>query len=216
MSNDDDFLPAPLVCPQCNEEFDITVGQLEYTCEKCGNQVANMQAQFAYSRGYDAFFVGQRVYMDRPPNRRSAQAYTEQTREVIQLFSEAYSGIQEAMQSILADSQRYKAIEMMASISTLFMQSGLVSPLEANYWTSLMVEQVNRKEFEELAQKISQPKPGILGTLARLNWRRRKRQLERALARGERRLQLIEQNMAFVTPPRVRRDRPSNMGAYHA
>jgi hypothetical protein len=216
MSNDDDFLPAPLVCLICNEEFELAEGLLEHTCEHCGNPIGNMQAQFTYSRGYDAFFAGQRVYMEIPPKRRSAMAYAAQAQETTQLYSEAYTALQEAFQSNLADSQRYKAIEMMASISSLFMQTGLVSPLEAGYWTSLMVEQVNRKEYEELVQKLSQPKPGFLASLVRLNWHRRKRILAKALARQERRIQLIEQNIAFVTPPRVRKSSTSGMGANYA
>jgi hypothetical protein len=210
-----EFLPAPLICPHCDQEFDLAEGQQEHTCQNCGYRVENMQAQFAYSRGYDAFFVGQQVLMEIPPKRRSSLAYAEQTHESTRLFTEAYSAIQEALQANLAESQRYKAIEIMASIANLFMQTDLISPLEANYWTTLMIAQVNRKECDELSRKVALPTSGILSLLAHLNCRRRKRQLEKALVRVERKLQLIEQNIAFVTPPRVRKESTRNMGAHH-
>ena len=213
MDDEDEFEPAPLVCPQCNLEFDIADGQLEFTCQHCGSRVENMQAQFAYSRGYDAFFAGQRVFMAIPPKRRSSRAYAEQTHEGTQLYTEAYSAIQVAFQANLAESQRDKAIEIMASIAHLFMQTGLVSPLEANYWTSLMVEQVNRKEYDELNLKLSQPTTGIFSLLAQLNQRRRKRLLEKALGRLEKKILSIEQYIAFVTPPRVRKRTSGRMGA---
>jgi tRNA(Ile2) C34 agmatinyltransferase TiaS len=213
MDIEDEFEPAPLVCPQCDLEFDIADGQLEYTCQKCGSRVENMQAQFAYSRGYDAFFAGQRVFMAIPPKRRSSRAYVEQTHDVTQLYTEAYTAIQVAFQANLAESQRCKAIEIMASIAHLFMQTGLVSPLEANYWTSLMVEQVNRKEYEELNLKLSQPTSGIFSLLAQLNRSRRKRLLEKGLGRLEKKILIIEQYIAFVTPPRVRKRTSGSMRA---
>ena len=215
MNTDDEIHPAPLVCPRCDQEFEYVEGLWEYTCQYCGNRIDNLQAQFAYSRGYDAFFAGQRVYMEIPPSRRSRHAYTEQAQEATQLYTQAYSALQEALQVTLGDSQRYKIIEIMASIANLFIQTGLVSPLESNYWTSLMIEQVNREECNSLKQKLSQPTPGILAPLARLRWRLRKRQLEKALVRVERKIKLIEQNIAFVTPLRVRKETTNRMGTYH-
>lgn len=205
--NTEDILeiePAPLVCPQCNKEFELPEGQWEYTCLHCGNRVENMPAQFSYSRGYDAFFAGQRVYIDIPPKRRTSLAYAEQAQEVTKLYMEAYTALQEALQSYLAESQLYKAIEIMAAISHLFMQVGLISPVEANYWTSLMIEQTSRKELDELNQKIARPASGFFRPLARLNWRRRRRQLVKGLARLDKRIHNIEQYIAFATPPKVR------------
>jgi len=216
MNIDDEIQPAPLVCPRCDQEFDYVVGQSDYTCQKCGNRIDNLQAQFAYCRGYDAFFAGQRVYMEIPPSRRSRLAYAEQAHEAFQIYTQAYTALQEALTAKLADSQRYKIIEIMASIANLFIQTGLVSPLESNYWTSLMIEQVNFQEYDDLKQKLTQPTPGILGPLMRLRWYFRKRRLEKALDRVDRKITLIEQNIAFITPPRVRKRTPGRMGANHA
>jgi len=215
MNTDDEIYTAPLVCPRCDQEFEFVEGQREYTCLNCGHRIDNLRAQFAYCRGYDAFFAGQGVYMEIPPSRRSRLAYAEQAHEAIQLYTQAYTALQEALQDTLGDSQRYKIIEIMASIANLFIQTGLVSPLESNYWTSLMIEQVNRVEYNDLKQKLSQPIPGILGPLARLRWHLRKRQLEKAHNRVERKITLIEQNIAFVTPPRVRKETPGRRGTYH-
>ena len=215
MIDEEETLPAPLVCPQCNQEFEYVEGQWEYTYLRCGKPVDNLSAQFAYSRGYDAFFAGQRVLIAIPPKRRSSQAYAQQTHDSTQLFNEAYSAIQVAFQSTLAESQRDKAIEIMASIAHLFTQTDMISPLEAIYWTSLMIEQVNRKECEDLKQKLAQPSSGILGFLAQINRLRRKRQLEKGLARVERKIQLIEQNIAFVTPPHVRKVDSGRIGAFN-
>jgi len=209
----DDILPAPLVCPRCDQEFELPEGQWEHTCQHCGNRIENMQAQFAYSRGYDAFFAGQRVYIAIPVKRRSSLTYAAQAQEVTNLYTEAYTAIQEAFQTDLAESQRYKAIEIMASIGHLFMQTGLISPLEANYWTTLMIEQVNQKEYDELKRKLSQPTTGIFGFLKRLNRHRRKRELEKGLARLEKRIMGIERYIAFATPPRARKNISGNMKA---
>jgi hypothetical protein len=216
MNNEEEYQLAPLACPRCDQEFDIAEGQWEYTCESCGHRVDNMQAQFAYSRGYDAYFAGQRVFMEIPPSRRSRVAYAEQAHVGTKLYTEAYTAIQEAFQSNLAESQCYKAIEIMASIANRFIQTELISPLEANYWTSLIIEQVNRKELEDLSLRLSQPTTGLLSPLARLRWRMRKRQLEKGLVRVGRRIHLIEQNIAFATPPRVRKVSSGRIGAYNA
>jgi hypothetical protein len=205
MDDEYEFLPAPLVCPLCNQEFDYVEDQWEYTCMNCGNPVENINAQFAYSRGYDAFFAGQHLFMEIPPKRRSNLVYAKQAQDVTALFIEAYSAIQVAFEADLADSQREKGIEIMASIAHLFMQTGLVSPLEANYWTTLMIEQTNRKEYEDLKHKLAQSPHDLLNFFTRVNWRRRKRLLEKALVRVETKIQQIEQNIAFVTPPRVRK-----------
>ena len=196
---------APLVCPKCNQEFDFSDGESEYTCLKCGEGVQNLTAQFMYSRGYDAFFTGQLIFMDIPPKQRTRRAYAIQSQEGTELYKEAYSALQEASQQDLAESQRYKIIEIMAGISHLLMQSELVSPLEANYWASLMIEQVNRAEYVELCQKITQPITGFFNALAHLNWRRRRHQLRNALEKLDRKIDVIEKNIAFVSPPRVRR-----------
>jgi hypothetical protein len=138
-----------------------------------------------------------------PPSRRSRIAYAKQAYDVTQLYIESYTALQEAFQSNLAASQRYKAIEMMATISILFSQTNLVSPLEASYWTSLVVEQVNHKELNELTAKLSQPPSGIYGRLFRWRLLLRRRQLAKALLRVEQRIDVLEQNIAFITPPRV-------------
>jgi predicted RNA-binding Zn-ribbon protein involved in translation (DUF1610 family) len=215
MKNEDEVQPPPLVCPQCDQEFDFVEGQWEYTCLNCGNHIENIQAQFAYSRGYDAFYAGQRVYMEIPPNRGSHLAFAEQTHEATQLFTEAYTAIQEAFQANLADSQRYKAIEIMAWIANLFMHTNLISHLEADYWTSLRFEQVNRKEYDELNLKLAQPTSGAMDLLTKLNWRRRKHNLEKGLYRVSKRINLIEQNIAFTTPPRVRKGTSGSTESYH-
>ncbi len=212
---EDEIEPAPLICPYCEHEFDYVEGQSEYTCQNCGRGIGNMQAQFAYSRGYDAFFAGQRAYMEIPPSRRSRLTYAKQAQDVTQLYIEAYTAIQEAFQSTLAQSQSEKAIEMMATISIMFTQTNLVSPMESGYWTALVVEQVNHKEYDELNGKLSIPPAGILNRLARLRWRLRQRQLRKALLRVEQRIKLLEQNIAFISPPKIRKEAVRRSGVDH-
>lgn len=215
MTDEEEIQPAPLVCPQCDHEFEYVDGQQYYSCGNCGRSIGNLPAQFAYSRGYDAFFAGQRLYIAIPPNRRTRISHAEQIRDSTKLFIESYSAIQEAFQSNLANSQREKAIEMMASISRMFMQNGLVSPLESNYWSTLMYEQVNRKELDDLRSKLGSPPTGLFNIVSRLRWGLRKRQLERALVNFNRRIDLLEQNIAFITPPHVRKLTSRKMGSNH-
>ena len=216
MPDEEEVQPAPLVCPQCDHEFEYVDGQQHYTCGNCGRSIGNLAAQFAYSRGYDAFFAGQRIYLAIPPNRRTRISHADQIRDSTKLFIESYSAIQEAFQSYLANSQREKAIEMMASISRLFMQNGFVSPLESNYWSTLMYEQVNQKELDELTHKLAQSPAGLSNILARFSWHLRKRQLESALVKVSRRIELLEQNIAFVTPPHIRKWPSAKIGPNHA
>lgn len=213
MNDEYEVQPAPLVCARCDHEFEYIEGQANYTCMNCGNSIGNLEAQFAYSRGYDAFFAGQQVYMEIPPNRRSHRAYVQQAEEATHLLTEAYSAIQVAFQAYLAESQRIKAIEMMASIAVLFMQTGLISPLESNYWTTLMIEQTNQKELEDINRKLTQPSSGLFGFLARFRWRTRKNQLEKALVRVEKKITLIEQYIAFVTPPHIHKISSKKLGS---
>ncbi len=213
MNEEFEVQPAPLVCPRCDQEFEYIAGQENYTCMNCGNSIGNLQAQFAYSRGYDAFFAGQQVYMEIPPNRRSHRAYVQQAEDAAHLLGEAYSAIQVAFQSYLADSQRIKAIEMMASIAVLFMQTGLISPLESNYWTTLMVEQTNQQELEDINRKLAQPPSGIFSFVARFRWRVRKNQLEKALDQVGKKITVIEQNIAFITPPHVHKVASKRFGS---
>ncbi len=215
MTDEDEIQPAPLICPQCDHEFDYVEGQQHYTCGNCGRSIGNLSAQFAYSRGYDAFFAGQRLYIAIPPNRRNRPTHAGEIRDSSKLFIEAYSAFQEAFQSHLANSQREKAIEMMASISRLFMQNGLVSPLEASYWSTLMYEQVNQKELDDLRNKLVSPPSGLFNLVARLRWHLRKRQLERALVNVNRKIDLLEQNIAFITPPHVRKLPSGKIGSNH-
>jgi hypothetical protein len=50
--------------------------------------------------------------------------------------------------------------------------------------------------------------------MARQNWQRRKRQLEKALVRVEQKINLLEKNIAFVTPLRVRKTASKKIGRY--
>jgi predicted 3-demethylubiquinone-9 3-methyltransferase (glyoxalase superfamily) len=206
-----------LLCPYCDEELALPEEMVQFAgryirsvnrrfaCDNCG-QGLDLQAQLAYERGRVAFSTGQDLLNSLSPRKRKKDFNTEQEKEAIQLYISAYTGLQEAFQGELTEDQRRLGIRMMTAMANQFTLHNMVSPLEAGYWAALLVEVNTQTEIESLEQKLNgDGKKKVTGWLNRFRWKIRLRQLKKELVGLDHKIQVIEQNIAFVDPPRTRK-----------
>jgi hypothetical protein len=196
---------APLVCIKCGTEVFTEAEPWPEACPSC-RWPFDLKAQFAYIRGLDAFSAGQELIIHIPPRKRERNLTTEAEMEGLQDYIQAYTALQESFKGEIAESQRQFAIEMMAAMARVFMQHGMVSPLEAAYWGNLLVELNSQRERASLLQKLAaQARGGVPGFFRRWHWRTRLKQLETALVEMDEKILRLELNIAFIDPPRARR-----------
>jgi hypothetical protein len=191
----------PFICPYCDTELKLPDHVWYYTCDHC-RQRLDLMSQFAYLRGLDAFKEGQEL-MDSISPRKRRRSNTTIEKESMTLFMQAYSSLQVAFKADLEDLQRMIAVEMMNSMAEEFMKRGLFSPLEVNYWNSLMVEQTAHNEFDRLREKLSDLK-GPLAFIKRWRWKNRQKQLVESLAKLDQKIKSLEQQIQFVDFPHAR------------
>lgn len=195
---------APLMCARCGTELAVESEPWPEFCPNC-RRTLDLATQFAYSRGRDAFIAGQEILINISPKKRRKDLTTEQELEGLQYYIQAYSSLQQAFLAELAESQRQLGIEMMAAMVQVFLQHGMVSPLEARYWTTLMIELTTQLEYARLIEKLTQSSSGLFSFFLRWRWQMRKIQLEQALVGLEQKIMLLEQHIAFVDKPRARK-----------
>ena len=126
--------------------------------------------------------------------------------EGLQYYIQAYTALQRAFRGKIAESQRRLGIEMMAAMSRVFLQHGMVSQLESAFWGNLLLELNALIEINELNEKLAGSNDGgISGVVKRWRWRSRKKQLDEALIEVDKKIHLLERNIAFIEPPKARR-----------
>jgi hypothetical protein len=200
----------PLVCVHCGTEVVTEVEPWPEACPNC-QRPFDLDAQFAYSRGRDAFTAGQELIIHISPSRREKDMTTDDEMEGLHYYIQAYTALQRAFQGKIAEVQRRLGIEMMAAMARVFLQHGMVSQLEMAYWSNLLIELNTLLEWVTLKEKIETSKQrGLPGFFLRWRWRLRRNQLETALLELDRKIRLLERQIAFVDPPNARRrDLPS-------
>jgi len=199
---------SPLVCPACSTEVFTVAEPWPEACPNC-EQRFDLEAQFAFSRGTDAFTAGQELIIHIAPERREKDMTTEPEMEGVQYYIQAYTALQRAFRGKIAESQRQLGLEMMAAMSRVFLQHGMVSQLESAYWGNLLVELNTLEEVDTLGKKLAGDREGgVVGYIKRWRWRTRKNQLNKALIEVDRKITILEKNIAFVEPPRARRRSP--------
>jgi hypothetical protein len=191
----------PLRCPYCDFENEIPENGFYITCSYCRHRL-NLESQFAFLRSVDAFTEGQEILETISPRLRRIPNNTID-KQALDLFIEAYTAMQVAFKVELADMQRSLGIEMMANMADEFMKRNMVSPLEANYWISLLIEQNSRNEHAQLMEKMGRP-GGPLAFIQRMRWRARQKQLAGAIAQLNRKIDALERQIVFVDIPRTR------------
>jgi len=189
-------------CPHCETRLDPPEEGWSCTCGACSRRI-DLTGQYAYVRGFQAYeeaaeaidelkaggskIIGRYEYL-----RREQDAYT--------IFEESYSALQEAFRYPLSPKQLDHGVQMASNLAHLFLPRGMISELEASYWTSLMVEQTARKEHAELLQKIEQRAYGIKDWLLLQRQRLRLRQLVRALEKVDAKIRKIEGGLGLAHP----------------
>jgi hypothetical protein len=192
---------APFICPYCESELALPDDVWYFTCPQCNNRL-DLKSQFAYLRGLDAFSEGQDIIQSMSPRKR--QVHDPRVKEAMALFKKAYSSIQVAFLTHLEEKQRSLGVEMMSSMTGEFLKWNLISPLESNYWQTLLVEQKAQDEYDQIKQKLAEL-GGPLQMLTRLRWRMRQKQLIKALVDLKVKVEALENQIEFVDNPRARK-----------
>lgn len=161
-----------------------------------------MDSQFAYLRGLDAFKEAQDIYQKINP--KKLRQFLAEEREALAIFMQAYTSLQIAFKADLEENQRMLAVEMMSSMSQEFLKRMMVSPLETQYWNTLMVVQTAQKEYDGLKIKLGNPSNGPLAWIRRRRWTSRQKQLLRSLGKLDLRLDTLEKEIEFTDPPKTR------------
>ncbi len=196
---------TPTLCYNCEAEIELSdpLTVKLCVCPKCQREV-DLDAQFAYSRGLEAFSDGQDLLMSFSPRRKWRHLFGEQGKEATRLYMQAHSSLTCAFRGRLAASQRQLAIEMMASITALFQSINIISPLEAGYWHLVMVEKTAREEIDSLSRKLDNSN-SVLRAINPIHWYRffRKNQLSKKIIELRAKLKAIERQIGFVEPPKL-------------
>jgi len=191
----------PFLCPYCDVELHLPDNVWYYTCDHCGKHL-DLKSQFAYLRGLDSFREGQDILEKLNPKKHRSLT-SEQDRSAMELFRQAYSSLQVAFQTDLEEFQRTLGVEMMTSMAHEFMKRNMISPLEVNFWNSLMIEQTAQNEYGLLKRKIDQA-DGTLAFFKRWRWRSRQKELLKALAELAEKIKTLEKQIEFIDIPRAR------------
>jgi hypothetical protein len=195
---------TPLMCIYCQTEMEPEGEPWPEVCPNC-HRPLDLQTQFAYARGRDAFIYGQEILIKLSPKLRRKNLTTETEMEGLYYYTQAYSSLQLAFQGQLAEPQRRLGIEIMAAMTLIFQQHGTISPMEASYWRALMTELTMQIERAEVEEMIANTQPGISSIFIRLRWQGRLKQLDRSLKEINITIKRLERLIGFVEPPRARR-----------
>jgi DNA-directed RNA polymerase subunit RPC12/RpoP len=188
-------------CPHCDAQLTIPDNLWYYACSQCGQRL-DLKSQFAFLRGIDAFTEGQDLFQKIHPKKR--KLFIKQENEALELFRQAYSSLQVAFMAELEEHQRILGVEMMASMNQEFLRRSMTSPLEVQYWNTLMILQTAQNEYDRLNKKLAVTTPGLLGQIQRMRWNARKNQLAHAIVKQESKLNSIEQQIEFIDIPKAR------------
>ena len=190
---DGDFLPV--VCPNCGEAY--SQEPWPQACAVCQAAI-DLEAQFAYCRGHDAFAEGQDLLYNIYRRKFKKNTVSARERQGIAHYVQAYSALQCAFQGELTASQRELAIEMMAAIAKIFQVNLMISPIEEAYWTTLLVQSNSKKELAQRQQKLSETKPSLRNLPVRWRAKERIEKLERGLADLEKKIAQLEGFIGFA------------------
>ena len=191
-------------CPYCQAELQLADEDGQRVCEGCGHPL-NPRVQLIFARGREDYLNGQGIGTAISGRKRKLRLEPQEI-EMLRCFQRAYSSLQEAFHFDLPASQRESGIEMMADITHVLNQREMISPLEARYWTTLMVEVTARREYDSLGRRLSDSRPHAApGPLRRVRWHLRRWQLRRALGRLDEQIRRLEEYIGFADPPCTRR-----------
>ena len=157
----------------------------------------------------EAFDEGQALMIKEGPRKpRSKTRDHAVYKQVLDLFTEAYSALQAAFLGRLEEVQRQVGVEMMASMATEFFLQNMISPLELNYWSLILREQNTRTEIDRIKKNLTRSDPSAkqnsVNPLTRIHGMIRTRQLKGKLLEMDQKISMVESQIAFVDTPRAR------------
>ena len=111
---------------------------------------------------------------------------------------QAYSSLQVAFKAELEENQRILAVEMMSSMTQEFIKRLMVSPLEAQYWNTLMVEQTAQNEYDRLKKKLGEELSGFFGMVKRWRWNSRIKTLLKSFSQLDAKLKTLKNKLILL------------------
>ena len=181
-----------ITCPHCDTEILVPFDGWKHACSHCGKRL-DVNSLLAYLRGLDAFQEGQEIFQNIAPKKRKQFLAAE--REALEIFMQAYSSLQVAFKAELEENQRMLAVEMMSSMTQEFIKRLMVSPLEAQYWNTLMVEQTAQSEYDRLKKNLEDELSGFFGLVKRWRWNSRIKTLLKSFSKLDAKLRLSKNKL---------------------
>jgi hypothetical protein len=200
----DERTELAFVCPHCEGSIAHLLDRDEVwiACPHCAESIS-LAAQQAMSRAYDNYTYARelttRELLGGRKSMRRLNQLSPGAKDALRIYQKAYTGIQQALQAPIPEPLRALAVEMMAEIVRILQRYHMVTGLEAEYWTELMVWQTAREEYAALDDRLTGDAANLLVRLFRYpHWRLRRFQLKRALAGRRERLRALKQELNLV------------------
>ena|GEM_PF-3557951 len=200
-------------CPLCETELIIPDEGEWMTCISCGGRL-HVRAQQAFARAHVAFLSVEevaselRVREPRRPYRAKARPDSLPLDPIlVQAYQKAYSGMRIALRLPLPPEQQLSGAVMMAEITRRLAPRAMVSPLEAEYWTRLVVELAAQDELVSLEALFdaASDRSSVLPAMRRLGMRLRRRQLVATLVKLRAQTDGLAHAVGFLDPPQIER-----------
>ena len=200
-----------LKCPYCQSELELPDNAESVACEECGEQL-NVAAQLAYARAKTAFLAAQNRIFSTPAGRKRDNSYRARAKpnldplppDVVRDYQHAYTALNIAFQYELPESQKHTGIEMMAEMTRAFAPRAIISEMEAEYWTKLMMVVSARDELQSIEERLKRPAYKGSAIVARWRMQLRRYQLTRAITKLDVKIRELERMIGFLDPPHVR------------
>lgn len=196
--------PLTLHCPECDRELQTPDEDVRAVCPACG-QVIDLLAHVAFEWGQETFVEAREQAIAKrllPIGKRTLWRPLDEA--VALPFEQAHSAVREGLRGKLHERQRKASIEMLAEISGLLANHLMTSPVEAKYWSGVLMEQLRLDQIADFRRRLADSGRGPLQSVKRLWLRLRLARARRALAKIEKRVDQFEALAAFVEPPRAR------------
>ena len=200
-----------LKCPYCQTELRYPDDAEAVLCKMCGKQLS-VAAQRAYARAKIAFLAAQDRMFSTPAGRKRDNSYRARAKpdldplppDVLRDYQRAYTALNIAFQYELPESQKQTGIEMMAEITYAFAPRAIISEMEAEYWTKLMMVVSARDELQSLDERLQRPAYAAWSAFVpRWRMRLRRYQLHNAIAKLDVKIRELERMIGFLNPPHV-------------
>lgn len=190
-------------CPYCDGRLTPLPDHPDLACDLCGRRF-EAEMILAYKGAEDAFVEAHHnlaIMIKRRIEPRRDLIESE-TRD---LFRYAYNRLREATRYRMPETYRMAAIEMLAEISRFFSERGMTSRYEAGYWLRLLIELDDDRMIGEIDARLQRPPRGPFDRLGRWFARQERRRKLKRLRLMDQQIAEIEQVIAFVDQPRLRR-----------